>query len=205
MPAMHLVQRRGQHWANSWGSPIGHAVEQLGRFDLPMEVLGQQAIHTHTPDNCSAVLAIRTVAFSSSELSSGLAASAARTAGANGREVRTAPLGPATLCVKGPTSMARSKALFAVAAVLLCALGQDASSYTSPRLYMSKDHMMSVSMPCCALLQHGRLSFHSKAAGLSYAQEPCVTSYQSAARNDELTYVAQAMEVCNKLSKLFNV
>ncbi len=36
-------------------------------------------------------------------------------------------------------------------------------------------------------------------AGISHAQQPCVTSYQSAARNDELTYVAQAMEVCDKL------
>lgn len=34
-------------------------------------------------------------------------------------------------------------------------------------------------------------------AGLSQAQQACVTPYESAARNDELTYAAQAMEVCD--------
>ena len=33
------------------------------------------------------------------------------------------------------------------------------------------------------------------AAGLALAQQPCVTPYQSAARNSELTFVAQAMQV----------
>ena len=40
--------------------------------------------------------------------------------------------------------------------------------------------------------------YFSESAGISHAQQPCVTSYQSAAKNDELTYVAQAMEVCGK-------
>ena len=122
----------GQHRANSWYSPIGHAVEQLGRFDLPMKVWVRKPFTTSfLARHCSEVLAILNDRCGCSELSSGSAANAASTVGAWGREVRTAPLELVMLYVKAPTSMARSKALVAIAAVLLCGTGQTSGPYTS--------------------------------------------------------------------------
>ena len=42
----------------------------------------------------------------------------------------------------------------------------------------------------------------SIAVGISQAQQPCVTPYQSAAKNDELMYAAQAMEVRDMYKRL---
>lgn len=40
-------------------------------------------------------------------------------------------------------------------------------------------------------------------AGVAYGQLPCVTPYQSAAKNADLTHVAKAMEVRSKLSRTY--
>ena len=141
MPAMHVVSAEvEQHWADSWGSPVGHAVGQLGRFDFPMKVRVSKPV---TPSlrtgPCRNLLDTLTDSLGRRELFPCTAGCAASTVGAKGREGRTVALRLLTVHVKAPTSMARSKAFLAISAILLSITGQDTTAYTFSSLDKSED------------------------------------------------------------------
>ena len=138
---MHMVSPDvEQHWAISWGSPVGHAVGQLVMFGFPMKARVSKPVTPSlrtTP--CSEALATLTDHFDRLELSPCTAGCAASTVGAKGREARTKALGLHTLYVRTSTSMARSKALIAISAIILSSSGQDTTAYPSSSPDMSKD------------------------------------------------------------------
>ena len=87
MPAMHVVSAEvEQYWADSWGSPVGHAVGQLGRFDFPMKVRVSKPV---TPSlmtgSCRDLLDTLTDSLGRRELFPCTAGCAASTVGAKGR------------------------------------------------------------------------------------------------------------------------
>ena len=105
---------------------------------------------------------------------------------------RIAAVGRIALCARITDSMAHHKAAFAFAALLLAGSGEPSLllKLASCRPITCSTPMF---VPPTADLSELLTSYH--AAGLALAQQPCVTPYQSAARNSELTFVAQAMQV----------